>query len=120
MGLPEEEPEDIRKAIDLIHDLSKDKSLIVPLYFVPIGNLQRNGFFRTKDAASEHWQLLATCINHDFKWVYQVAEENFSTVNMSSWKIWTIKRAIIIMERKLDPYLKIMEEGISPITNPPI
>ena len=40
MGLPGEKPEDIQKTIDLISDLSEYKSLIVPLYFVPIGSLQ--------------------------------------------------------------------------------
>ena len=119
MGLPGEKPEDTRKTIDLIHDLSEYKSLIVPLYFVPIGNLQGKGFFRTKCNTSEQWQLLAACVNHDFKWVYQLAGENLSTVGMSGWKIWAIKRVIRIMERKLNPYLKIMEEGINPITNPP-
>ena len=93
--------------------------LIIPLYFVPIGNLQGKGFFRTKCNTSEQWQLLAACANHDFKWVYQLAEENLPTVGMSGWKIWAIKRVIRIMERKLNPYLKIMEEGINPITNPP-
>ncbi|MGF3555207.1 MAG: B12-binding domain-containing radical SAM protein [Thermoplasmatota archaeon] len=117
MGLPGEKSEDIRKTIDLVKDLTEYKSLIIPLYFVPIGNLQGNGFFRTKDATPEHWQLLATCINHDFKWVYTLAEENLPTVKMSGWKIWAIKKVIRYMEKKLSPYVKLMEEGINPITN---
>jgi radical SAM superfamily enzyme YgiQ (UPF0313 family) len=42
MGLPGETPEDIRKSIELIQNLSEYKSLIIPLYFVPIGNLKDN------------------------------------------------------------------------------
>jgi radical SAM superfamily enzyme YgiQ (UPF0313 family) len=117
MGLPGEKPEDVRKTIDLMHDLSEYKSLIVPLYFVPIGNLQGNGFFRTKYNTPEHWQLLATCINHDFRWIDILAEENLPTVRMSSWKIWAIKRVIRYMDRKLRPYTKLMEEGINPMVH---
>jgi len=116
VGLPGEKPDDVRKTIDLIEDLSEYKSLIVPLYFVPIGNLQGNGFFKTKYATSEHWQLLATCINHDFKWIYTLAEENLPTVDMSSWKIWLIKKVIRYMNKRLYPYVKLMEEGINPMT----
>jgi radical SAM superfamily enzyme YgiQ (UPF0313 family) len=117
MGLPGEKPEDIQDTIDLIKDLSEYKSLIVPLNFVPIGSLQGNGFFRAKDALPEHWQLLATCINHDFKWIYKLAEENLPTVGMSGWKIWALKKIIRYVEKRLRPYVKLMEEGISPITN---
>ena len=117
IGLPGEKPEDTRKTIELVKDLSEFKSLIVPLYFVPIGNLQGNRFFRTKDTTPEHWQLLATCINHDFKWVYQLAEETLPTVNMSGWKIWAIKKVARYMEKRLHPYLKLMEEGINPTTS---
>ncbi|MEA3457474.1 MAG: radical SAM protein [Candidatus Thermoplasmatota archaeon] len=117
IGLPGEKPEDTRKTIELVKDLSEFKSLIVPLYFVPIGNLQGNGFFRTKDTTPEHWQLLSTCINHDFKWVYQLAEETLPTVNMSGWKIWAIKKVARYMEKRLHPYLKLMEEGLNPATS---
>jgi len=117
MGLPGEKPEDTIKTIDLVKDLAEYKSLIVPLYFVPIGNLQGNGFFRTKDATPEHWQLLATCINHDFKWIYKIADENLGTTGMVGWKGWAVKKIARYMEKRLDPYLKLMEEGVNPITN---
>jgi len=100
-----------------VKDLAEYKSLIVPLYFVPIGNLQGNGFFRTKDATPEHWQLLATCINHDFKWIYKIADENLGTTGMVGWKGWAVKKIARYMEKRLDPYLKLMEEGVNPITN---
>lgn len=115
MGLPGEKPEDIQKTIDLIHNLSEYKSLIVPLCFVPIGNLQGKRFFRTKDAKPEHWQLLATCLNHDFKWIYKLAEENLPTVELNGWKIWVVKKIIKYIEKRLRPYLKLMEEGINPM-----
>lgn len=114
MGLPDEKPEDVQKTIDLINDLSEYKSLIVPLYFVPIGNLQGKGFFRTKHNLPEHWQLLALCIRHMLKWSYRIVDEN-PPKDINKLKTWMIKRVIKYMERRINPYLKLMEEGTSPI-----
>ena len=116
VGLPGEKPQDVRKTIDMLHDLSKYKSLIVPLYFVPIGNLKGSGFFKTKDNTPEHWELLATSIYHNFKWIYNLADENLKAINMSRLKIYAIKKVIKHMERKMEPYLKLMNDGINPKT----
>ena len=114
MGLPGEKADDVNKTIELVQNLSEYKSFIVPLYFVPIGNLQGKRFFRTKDNLSEHWQLLSICIRHMLKWSYRIIEENPPS-EMSTWKIWTIKKIIKYMGKKTEPYLKLMDEGISPI-----
>jgi len=114
MGLPGEKAVDVKKTIELIHNLSEYKSLIVPLYFVPIGNLQGKGFFKTKNNLPEHWQLLALCIRHMLKWSYKIVEENPPS-EMSTWKIWSIKKIIKYMGKRTEPYLKFMDEGVSPL-----
>ena len=114
VGLPGEKPEDIQKTIDLVHNISEYKSMIVPLYFVPIGNLRGSGFFRTKNNLPEHWQLLATCFRHLLKWSYKISDEN-PPPELSGWKIWAIKRIIKYMGKRINPYLELMEEGINPI-----
>jgi radical SAM superfamily enzyme YgiQ (UPF0313 family) len=115
MGLPDENDQDIIKTIELLDDLSEYKSLIVPLFFVPIGNLQGKGFFTIKEARPEHWQLLAQCLQHNFKWVYRLADENLTSIGMGMMKQWLIKKVISYMEKRIDPYVKIMEEGINPL-----
>lgn len=114
MGLPDEKSEDVQKTIDLVSDLSEYKSLIVPLYFVPIGNLQGKGFFRTKYNLPEHWQLLALCIRHMLKWSYRIVDEN-PPKDVGRLKTLGIKVVIRYIEERIDPYLKLMEEGNSPI-----
>jgi radical SAM superfamily enzyme YgiQ (UPF0313 family) len=116
IGLPGEEPRDVQMTIDLIHDIDEYKSLIVPLFFVPLGNLQGKGFYSIKDAIPEHWQLLAACIQHDFRWVRPIAVENLRSMKMSPFKRWAIFRVINYMDRKLAPYLKLMAEGTNPLT----
>lgn len=115
MGLPDENDQDIIKTMELLDDLSEYKSLIVPLFFVPIGNLQGKGFFTIKEARPEHWQLLAQSLQHDFKWVYRLADENLKSVGMGVMKRWLFKKVIGYMEKRLDPYLKIMQEGVNPL-----
>ncbi len=114
-GLPGEGPEDIKDTMDLIDDLKEYRSLIIPLFFVPIGNLQDNGFFRIKNALPEHWQLLSMCLKHDFKWIYSIVEENLPAVGMGSLKIWGIKKVVRYMHKRLMPYIDIMDEGKNPI-----
>ncbi|MDH7517559.1 MAG: radical SAM protein [Candidatus Thermoplasmatota archaeon] len=117
MGLPGETSDDVRKSIELVHSLSDYRSLIIPLFFIPIGNLKdQSRFFRTKDMCAEHWQLLAACIRHSIKWSSALADENLTSTDMKLWKKAAIKQVIQIFDRRLSPYLKMMDEGINPIT----
>ena len=117
IGLPGEKPEDVRDTIELVYDIREYRSLIVPLYFVPIGTLRDKKFFRTKDTIPEHWQLLAACMEHNFKWVDELAYESLKAAGMNGFKSWAIRRILSYMKRKLDPYLKIMKEGGNPVVN---
>ncbi|HEX08305.1 MAG TPA: B12-binding domain-containing radical SAM protein [Thermoplasmatales archaeon] len=117
IGLPGEKPEDVRDTIELVYDIREYRSLIVPLYFVPIGTLRDKKFFRTKDTIPEHWQLLAACMEHNFKWIDELAYESLKAAGMNGFKSWAIRRILSYMKRKLDPYLKIMKEGGNPVVN---
>lgn len=114
MGLPGERSDDVNKTIELVGDLREYKSLIVPLFFVPIGNLKSERFFKMKDMLPEHWQLLASCIRHNFKWVYTLEREMFEAKRISRLKSIALKTFTHYMERRLEPYVRMMEEGMNP------
>jgi len=114
-GLPGERKQDVEETIKLMHQLSGYKSLIVPLFFVPLGNLKGNGFFRIKDALPEHWRLLAITMRHNFKWGYRLAKTNFDSIGMNSLKIWAIIKVLKYLEKRAEPYIRLMEEGINPL-----
>jgi radical SAM superfamily enzyme YgiQ (UPF0313 family) len=114
VGLPGETAEDVSKTLDLMDDLSEFKSIIVPLFFIPIGNLQGKDFFKSKHNLPEHWQLIAKCIRHNIRWAYRIIDDH-PPVEMGFWKVWFLKRIIRYIENKTDSYLKIMEEGKNPI-----
>ncbi len=115
VGLPDETPDDTKKTLELLDDLSGFKSLIVPLFFVPIGNLNGQGFFKSKKATPEQWQLVAACIQHDFRWIYAIAEENLPSMGMGIVKRRAVQGIIRYMEKRLTPYVKMMEDGQNPV-----
>jgi len=77
MGLPEEQEEDILKTIDLIDDLKPMRSLIIPLFFVPLGTLKNEDWFTNTKLSELHKQLLIRCAEHDFRWVDNLLDWTF-------------------------------------------
>ncbi len=116
-GLPGERAEDVIETIELIDDLRPYKSFIVPLFFVPIGSLKHEKFFKTSNMLPEHWQLLAACIKHDLKWMFRLADEQFRMTNTPHIKRLAIKTLMRLAEIKLKSYMKSMEQGFNPFEN---
>ncbi|MHC1636181.1 MAG: B12-binding domain-containing radical SAM protein [Candidatus Methanospirareceae archaeon] len=116
MGLPGEEAGDVMRTIELVENLRSYKSFIVPLFFVPIGSLDKESFFSMKYFLSEHWMLLATCIKHNFRWIYKLEEEYFYKNGVEKWKAGAIKLLTRYAERKLRPYIADMERGKNPLS----
>jgi radical SAM superfamily enzyme YgiQ (UPF0313 family) len=77
VGIPEEKEEDILKTMELIDDLKGFRSLIVPLFFVPLGRLKSADWFRRAEMSELHRQLLFQCTEHDFRWVDDLLEISF-------------------------------------------
>ena len=69
VGIPGEREEDIIKTMELLDDLRSFRSLIVPLFFVPLGRMRRKDWFRRAEMSELHKQLLLQCTEHDFHWV---------------------------------------------------
>jgi len=113
IGLPGETADDVAKTIELIERLREFRSLIVPLFFVPIGGLKTEKFFEVKDLRPEHWQLMAICIHHNFKWVDDLADDYFQNHRLQGAVVkGVVLRAI---KRAVKPHLKLMEQGINPL-----
>ena len=115
MGMPGERASDVSKTIDLVRDLGTFKCLVVPLFFVPLGDLKEDEFFRPKAMLPEHWMLLAECIEHDFHWVPILMDELFAQNRMSSARSSGMKLAAWYMQRRLRHSLELMRSGKSPL-----
>lgn len=118
MGLPGERAEDVERTTELVRDLREHKSLIVPLFFVPLGQMTEEGFFGTDDMLPEHWALLAECIDHDFRWAPELMDDLFSQNRFGSGKANLFRMAARYMKWRIRPCLEEMREGRSPLDVP--
>ncbi len=78
VGLPDETEDDVIKTMDLVDDLKDMRSLIVPLFFVPLGKLKSEDWFKETKLSPLHKQLLISCAEHDFRWVDNLLDWSFS------------------------------------------
>jgi radical SAM superfamily enzyme YgiQ (UPF0313 family) len=78
VGLPEETEDDILKTMDLVDDLKDMRSLIVPLFFVPLGKLTSEDWFTKTKLNELHRKLLIQCTERDFRWVDDLIDMSFS------------------------------------------
>jgi len=78
VGAPEETEEDLTKTIELMDDLKDVRSLIVPLFFVPMGRLEDEKWFEKTQMTELHQELLIKCLEHDFYWVDNLIDLAFA------------------------------------------
>ncbi|HEC82207.1 MAG TPA: B12-binding domain-containing radical SAM protein [Thermoplasmatales archaeon] len=77
-GLPQETDDDVVKTIELMDELKDFPSLIVPLFFVPMGKLKEKEWFKKEQLTETREELLITCLRHDMRWVKRISEIYFS------------------------------------------
>lgn len=78
VGIPEETEEDLIKTIELMDDLKDVRSLIVPLFFVPMGKLKDGDWFKETEMNELHRELLIKCLKHDFYWIDNLIDLSFA------------------------------------------
>jgi len=67
-GLPGEKEEDVQKTINLVKDLREYPSLIIPLFFVPLGRLKESESFIEQNFTDIYKELYVTCFEHTAYW----------------------------------------------------
>jgi radical SAM superfamily enzyme YgiQ (UPF0313 family) len=87
VGTPEETEDDLLKTVELMDDLKDCRSLIVPLFFVPMGRLKNEDWFKDTNMTETHKELLIKCVEHDFRWVDNLISMSFS----EGWKGMAIR-----------------------------
>jgi len=76
-GLPQETEDDVIKTIELMDDLKDFKSLIVPLFFVPLGRLKDKDWFTMEQMNDLQMELLIKCLRHDIYWAKEIMKSYF-------------------------------------------
>ena len=78
VGLPEETEDDIIKTMELVDDVKDCRSLIVPLFFVPLGRLKNKDWFREAQVNKLHEELMFKCAEHSIHWVDNLLDMSFT------------------------------------------
>lgn len=78
VGVPEETGDDLIKSIELVENLKGIRSLIVPLFFVPLGKLKNEAWFKETQMTKLHYELLIKCLRHDFRWIDNIIGLSFA------------------------------------------
>ena len=79
-------------------DLKDGRSLIVPLFFVPMGRLKNEDWFKETEINELHKELLAECLKHDLYWIGELIRLGF----VGKWR-GTILRSLY------EVFVKIVE-----------
>jgi radical SAM superfamily enzyme YgiQ (UPF0313 family) len=77
VGLPEETEDDILKTMELVDDVKDCRSLIVPLFFVPLGRLKNKDWFEKAQVNKLHEELMFMCAEHSIHWVDNLLDMSF-------------------------------------------
>jgi len=72
LGLPEETPEDLAQTAELIDRLRPYRSLIVPMFFVPMGLLKNKDWFTDIKITDEHVEVMRRCLWHSVHWAEDI------------------------------------------------
>ncbi|MEM4748128.1 MAG: radical SAM protein [Archaeoglobaceae archaeon] len=109
IGFPGEREDDVLRTVELLDRLKDYKSLIVPLFFVPLSNLKDQKPFTSEDLKPYHWLLLRKCWEHDVRWIKPLADDylakmpKISRIFLKKFIDWAIRRG----EKSLRELIKI-------------
>jgi hypothetical protein len=85
----------------MMDDVKDCRSLIVPLFFVPLGKLKSEDWFKDNALTDLHKQLLIKCAEHDFHWAGNLLDMGFnekwwSPAIRGGYKVfaWAAKRKV--------------------------
>lgn len=75
LGLPGETPDDVVRTVELIESLRPYRSLIVPMFFVPMGALKDKAWFSKRMLRREHIEALEAALEHSVYWASRILPE---------------------------------------------
>ncbi len=72
LGLPQETLDDVIETAELLDRLKDYRSIIVPMFFVPLGALKNRDWFRKNAVKPEHIEVMKKCLFHSLKWAEDI------------------------------------------------
>ncbi len=112
LGLPEEEPGDVAYTAEMLDRLKPYRSIIVPMFFVPMGLLKNRDWFRRNAIKPEHIEVMKKCLFHALYWAedimnkYYIKEPHMIPVRLGlklflRYVKWKTKKILPLIESQL-------------------
>lgn len=74
LGLPGEQEGDLTETLELLDRVKEYRSLVVPMFFVPLGRLKEERQFSREALQDLHVEILRRCFWHSAKWSEDIIE----------------------------------------------
>ena len=113
-GLPGEREEDVIKTQDLLDEIEESRSLIVPLFFVPMHGsaLSMEESFAVESMTPEHWKVMGACLEHDVRVTREIKGKYAKGAPI--FLRWLFDLAVRILVRGAEKYIDKMKRGEPP------
>jgi radical SAM superfamily enzyme YgiQ (UPF0313 family) len=109
LGLPEETPEDVVKTAELLDRLKPYRSVIVPMFFVPMGALKKGNWFMKDHVKREHIEVLYKTLKHTSYWAGEIMNKYYLRSPLYAPVRYILKYFIWYVNRKADKFIKNLE-----------
>ncbi len=113
LGLPEERPEDVVATLELLDRLKPYRSLIVPMFFVPMGVLKNRDWFRTHLLKEEHVEVLMRMLDHSLRWAEEIMNKFYMSEAMLAPVRMGIKLFLTFVRRNLHRIRPALESMVA-------
>lgn len=100
LGLPEETEEDLIATAELLDELKDYRSLIVPMFFVPLGKLRDRNWFLKEHLRDEHIEVMRKCLWHSVKWAEDILSKFYLRKPEQAPLRFALKLFILYVKRK--------------------
>ncbi len=110
LNIPGETVDDILRTLELLDSLRDYRSLIVPMYFVPLGVLKDQSL--QIQIKPEHIEVMWACLEHSLKWAPEIAKlylkgpVYFPVRLLLQVMIWWIRRRAGELKPRLKSYME--------------
>ena len=111
LGMPEETPDDVAKTIELIDRLKPYRSIIVPMFFVPMGALKKNKWFMREHLKPEHIDALFKMYEHTLYWAKDIMRIYMSSPVYAPVR-FLLNYFMWFVDRKVKEYIGKLEEMV--------
>ncbi len=100
LGLPEETSDDVMRTAELLDRLKQYRSLIVPMFFVPMGVLKNKNWFTDVEVRDEHIEVMRRCLWHSVRWAEEIIETFYLREPYHRPLKWLLKMFLGYVKRK--------------------